>query len=284
MIDSEKQRALRAQYNPDGSDLRNLQLRIFDIMKVIDDICRRHHITYWLEGGTLLGAVRHGGFIPWDDDSDISMPMADYLRFLEICKTQLPEGYVVQNHDTDDDYYLLFGKIRDTKGDLQMVNVRDAQYHYLGAWVDIFPMEPAYPKLSRAINRFSNLNYGHLRTKWKKNLTWRFMNVLRKIAQAITPATAKWNSTYGTNWFYNFPKEMLMPTTEVVFEGHKFLAPADPDAFLRHVFGDYMQIPPTPSRTTHTDGDMVSVESCPHHATCSPSTSSTSHDTPSAEI
>ena len=64
----ETQESLRAKYNPEGSELRRLQMRMLDILIVVDEICRRHDIPYWIEGGTLLGAVRHGGFIPWDDD------------------------------------------------------------------------------------------------------------------------------------------------------------------------------------------------------------------------
>ena len=71
-------------YNPDGSDLRNLQLRMLEILNVVDRICRKHDIKYWLCGGTLLGAVRHGGFIPWDDDLDIEMMREDFIRFSEI--------------------------------------------------------------------------------------------------------------------------------------------------------------------------------------------------------
>lgn len=266
MIDSDLQRRLRAEYNPDGSELRALQLRVLEIMKVIDALCRRHGITYWLEGGTLLGAVRHGGFIPWDDDSDISMPLDDYRRFCEVCRTDMPEGFVLQNHDTDDDYYLLFAKVRDLKADLPKVAVRDAQFHYLGAWVDIFPVEPAYAPVSRVINKFHNLNYGRLRTKWKKDLTWKFTLAMRRIAQILTPRSAKINSTYGTSWFYNFPHAMLTPVSEVEFEGHRFLAPADPDAFLRHVFGErYMDIPDYDLRITHSKFESIDVELCPHH-------------------
>ena len=72
---------LRCQYNPDGSLLRELQLRMLEILKCVDSICEKHNIRYWLSSGTLLGAVRHGGFIPWDDDIDILMPREDYEKF-----------------------------------------------------------------------------------------------------------------------------------------------------------------------------------------------------------
>ena len=84
---------LRERYNPEGSILRKQQLRMLDILLHIDKICNEHNIPYWLSSGTLLGAVRHGGFIPWDDDVDIEMLREDYLRFEKIFKE-------------DDDYVL----------------------------------------------------------------------------------------------------------------------------------------------------------------------------------
>lgn len=71
MIDNDTQLTLRAQFNPDGSSLRNLQLQLVDILIEFDRICRKNNIDYWLDSGSLLGAARHGGFIPWDDDLDV---------------------------------------------------------------------------------------------------------------------------------------------------------------------------------------------------------------------
>lgn len=81
MIDIELQKKLRAEYNPDGSLLRRQQMRMLEILLHIDKICKENNIPYWLSSGTLLGAVRHEGFIPWDDDVDIEMMREDYLRF-----------------------------------------------------------------------------------------------------------------------------------------------------------------------------------------------------------
>ena len=78
-----------SKYNGDGTTLRKMQLRILDILVEIDRICRKHDIKYWIDFGSLLGAVRHGGFIPWDDDIDVAMPSEDYQRFLEIAPKEL---------------------------------------------------------------------------------------------------------------------------------------------------------------------------------------------------
>ena len=83
-MEKEIEDELHLKYNPDGSDLRRIQLRVLEILKIIDSICKKHDILYWLEGGALLGAVRHGGFIPWDDDIDIQILRKDRKKLKKI--------------------------------------------------------------------------------------------------------------------------------------------------------------------------------------------------------
>ena len=83
---------LRKRFNPDGSLLRRQQLRMLELLEVIDVICRKHQIPYWLSSGTLIGAARHKGFIPWDDDLDIEMLRSDYLRLLKVLPQELPDN------------------------------------------------------------------------------------------------------------------------------------------------------------------------------------------------
>ena len=80
------------------NNVRDLQLICLDMLKEVDRVCRKHNILYWLEGGTMLGAVRHRGFIPWDDDLDIAMFREDYDRFCEIAPQELKSGYFLQTH------------------------------------------------------------------------------------------------------------------------------------------------------------------------------------------
>ena len=93
MIDKAIQEQLRERFNPDGSPLREFQMRLLDILVFIDDVCRRHGINYWLSSGTCLGAIRHGGFIPWDDDIDIEMLDTDYKRFIKVMQTEHNDRY-----------------------------------------------------------------------------------------------------------------------------------------------------------------------------------------------
>ena len=92
---------LRARFNPEGSPLRRQQLVMLDMVRALDGICKEHGIPYFLYGGTLLGAIRHNGFIPWDDDLDVAMLRSDYQRLVKVLPDELPEHIVLQTNDTD---------------------------------------------------------------------------------------------------------------------------------------------------------------------------------------
>ena len=113
MIDAQTQDALRKRFNPDGSQLRFHQLRMLDMLAYFDDLCRRHGIKYWLSSGTLIGAVRHGGFIPWDDDVDVEMLRDDYERLITVFKKEPDPKFILQTHCTDFYYFQPFAKLRD---------------------------------------------------------------------------------------------------------------------------------------------------------------------------
>ena len=113
MIGKDIQQQLREKYNPEGSLLRRGQLRMLEILDAVDAICRAHNIPYWLSSGTLLGAVRHGGFIPWDDDLDIELLREDYLRLLPILRRELPERFMLHDRESDSTYPNLYAKVRD---------------------------------------------------------------------------------------------------------------------------------------------------------------------------
>lgn len=136
---------LRQRYNPEGSLLRRHQLRMLEILKEIDRICQKHRIDYWLSSGTLLGAVRHGGFIPWDDDLDIEMERKDYLRLLQLLPEELNDAYLLQTHGTDPGFISTYAKIRD-KYSAITEHEEDINYRYKGIFIDIFQMEvTSYP-------------------------------------------------------------------------------------------------------------------------------------------
>ena len=106
-------------YNPDGSALRRDQLELLRMLKVVDEICKENHIQWWLSSGTLLGAARHKGFIPWDDDMDIVLLKKDYKKLEKILCNYKSEEFVFHCFKTDADYVNCFGKFRKRHGSIQ---------------------------------------------------------------------------------------------------------------------------------------------------------------------
>ena len=122
--------------------LRQAQLVMTRMFKIIDYICREHHLRYWMCSGTLLGAVRHQGFIPWDDDLDICMIREDYDRFIQIAQQELPSDLFLQTRETDPnyDYLALPCKIRDKKSLIISTGIEKKKYQ-MGLFIDIFPAD-----------------------------------------------------------------------------------------------------------------------------------------------
>ena len=121
-------------------NLRKLQLCEYEILKAVVEVCDRHQLKYWLMCGTLLGAVRHKGFIPWDDDVDICMELKDLLRFVKFAKKELPSRYFVQTPKTERRGKWLFCKVR-KEGTLCLQKGEDkTEDFHQGIWIDIFPL------------------------------------------------------------------------------------------------------------------------------------------------
>ncbi len=248
-------------------NVRTLQLKELDILKAIDRICRKHDLRYWLDSGTLLGAVRHGGFIPWDDDVDICMPLEDIPRFVEVAQQELPEEYFVQTRETDPTCRQTYPKVRDTHSVI-FESVDDLAAPYAkGLFVDIFPMI-CYPKISpRHIRKWAKgycrsnaiLSHQH-HYSWKSVAELFYFGILRtyyKLRWNIAMRLHGKGEHYGTITSCSGNGNMhlhtsVFPLTEIEFEGTKFLAPHDSDAYLRDLFGNsYMQLPPEEQRQSH---------------------------------
>lgn len=155
MITDTLQNELRERYNPDGSILRKQQLRMLEMLQYIDFVCKKHNIRYWLCSGTLLGAVRHGGFIPWDDDVDIEMLREDYKRLIKVLHEEPSSHYAVQTYQSDSDYTLPFGKLRDLHS--HVIERGVAKCKYDGCWIDLFYLEKntySCLKLSVGLQKF----------------------------------------------------------------------------------------------------------------------------------
>ena len=111
-----------------------------DILKAFIDVCKKNSLNYYLLGGSCLGAVRHHGIIPWDDDIDVGLLRADYNKFMEVGQKYLPEHYFLQNYRTDPEYYVNFAKIRDSRTTFIESSLKNLHINH-GVYIDVFPLD-----------------------------------------------------------------------------------------------------------------------------------------------
>lgn len=249
-----------------NKNLRALQLEELSILEAIDAICRKYDIDYWLDGGTCLGAVRHKGFIPWDDDIDIAMRQEDLERFKKIAQKELPEHLFLQTRETDETSRLPITKVRSLNSYFIEGGDDFGRKYQKGVFVDIFPFID-YPDVSRkfikrvagGINKSRSVltvqHYYSLRSFAEffyfgmKNIiltaAWNAACVLRKSDRNIGNILV--NNGYGIM----HRKSCIFPTKEIEFEGRKFKGPNNPDEFLKDLYNNYMQLPPEDKRKTH---------------------------------
>ena len=138
MISKKIHNELRNRFNPDNSDLRNIQMKMLDILIYFDEFCRKNDIKYWLSSGTLLGAVRHSGFIPWDDDMDVEMLPEDYKKLISLRNKFDNDIFILQDKKSDAEYIAPFPKIRNKVSHIKEIHNRDIGYKYNGVFIDIF--------------------------------------------------------------------------------------------------------------------------------------------------
>jgi lipopolysaccharide cholinephosphotransferase len=255
--------SLRQRFNPDGSLLRRQQLRMLEILVEIDRICQRHQIPYWLSSGTLIGAVRHDGFIPWDDDLDIEMLRSDYLRLMDVLPRELPDWLALQRYTTDANYFFFYAKVRDRRSKINEGNNYDRAWKEQGIYIDIFPME----KQNLWLHRLSEKSVGHMYKIWRTSRDdQRSIRRVRTIfdinRRFVFPVIRFLNKLFAGSVitsglgipFHNprFEKD-IFPLGAHVFEDRSFPVPHDYDHHLRCIYGDYTQLPNLDNLQLHTD-------------------------------
>ena len=244
--------------------LRESQLIMLDELIEVDRICKKHNIKYWIDSGTFLGAVRHKGFIPWDDDIDICMLKKDYGRFLDIARKELSKKYFLQTSKTDKSYiWFPYTKLRDRNSIFIEVEQDDNEKYHQGINLDIFIMDSFNIKIIKFIkillflNRFEKVKISKNKNRYlilKKIILKLKINKLYYKFTRIFLEKVNNNSIIG--YRYIFPQlykyKDIFPLSEIEFEGHKFPCPNNADAYLKELYGDtYMQLPPEKDRVWH---------------------------------
>lgn len=275
------------QLKSKNETLRDLQMTQFGMLKDIAAVCEENNIRYNLSSGTLLGAVRHKGFIPWDDDVDIEMPVDDYYRFLGIAQKCLGDSYFVQTSETDPNYNFAYARIR--KNNTTMLNPYHKKYRiHHGVWVDIFPQVPVNPgrslKLKKTLLKISNFilikdKVDSHKEEFQKTLGPFGMaavnafsalpvrtrqTVHRKLLQSIFGSDPDRCSSVGIVWgniTTVLPKEIFEGESQtLLFEGKYFRGPHDYKKYLEIMYGDYMTLPPEEKRKGHGDDMIIDLE------------------------
>lgn len=249
--------------------LKQLQQIEYNILCIVDDFCKDNNIRYSLFCGTLLGAVRHGGFIPWDDDIDIVMTRQEYTRFCEAWDKDPVPGFYFEHFETDDYCIISHGKVR-KDGTILLTPSDNPNHGHHGIWIDIFPIDKLSndPVLKNKTLRKANRIIALTRANDKIPSDCFSKKIARSLIRIIPKEIRKKELLNIVKWFqvnneavkedyvwkslaarwhiekWTFPQDMPNNYSEVSFNGRSFPAFKEYLVMLELLYGDYMQLPP----------------------------------------
>lgn len=258
---------------------KEMQRAEFEMLQQFDAFCEKHGLDYWMVGGTLLGAVRHKGFIPWDDDIDLGMPRPDFERLLALSKTETIGEHLELWSYEDDRTAQPFGQL--VRKDMRLKKSADnysKEYPVPYLWADIFPID-GFPKRrwqkkwhldkmafarTLSIRARARLGRGTSPVRMIGKIPFILLGRLigvRCLRSFIVKTALRYpyetsdevgiavNGFYGPGEAYR--KDKIHPLVRLPFEDGAFPAPACYDSYLHGIYGDYMQLPPTEKRKVH---------------------------------
>ncbi|WP_368911348.1 phosphorylcholine transferase LicD [Proteus vulgaris] len=260
--------------------LRKAQLKMLTALIELDSICSKHNINYWIDAGTLLGAVRHKGFIPWDDDIDVCMIRKDFNKFIKVCSYELNKNnFFLQTINTDSHYktYNIPCKLRVNntliieESELKLGYYNDKSHH--GLFLDVFPYDK-YSKnkykmkfIERALSLIYKIKTYSTFKKipLHKKIIYRTMSIFIPIhfLELIKKHITKKINNKSNNYFYSagietpfsraqFEEQEIFPLQRLEFEGYSFLAPNNHNRYLEKMFGkNYMTPPKEKDKISH---------------------------------
>lgn len=251
--------------------IKELQSKQLEILQELKKVCNENDITFYLAYGTCLGAIRHNGFIPWDDDIDIMMKNEDFLKLLSK-KNDLPDNLFLQTVETDPEYGLPIARLRiDNTTLIEEDQVNNDIHH--GVYIDIYPLynspktETSFfflklqalmyrlflygngaRKKGRVIGVLSSLIVKSVPNKLKRLYINNFKKKLAEI-----PESSHYITLYGNDFSVRYSKDCFSDPVDVLFEGEYYPTPTDSHSYLQQMYGDYMKLPPEEQRTHHHD-------------------------------
>lgn len=249
-------------------------------MDVLIAVCKKYNLRYYLIGGTLIGVLRHQGFIPWDDDIDVGLPRPDYNKFVKLVKRELPEHMDVKTMTSDPNYKCYFTRLINNK---KKIYWDHGQYKAkIGVWMDVFPLDGLPDNyiqrklhvfnvnVHKAIYKFSQINY--VTTNKKRPFIERFLiklAMVTHIGKFIDPdkslkvldRTLQKYDYEKQNWAWNFsgcygkreqvPKIQLGGNRRGIFEGRDISIAEDAEGYCDNIYGNWRKLPPVEKRVSH---------------------------------
>ncbi len=268
----EVKRGALIKYMNNDYGKQEVQEKILEIACEIKNLCEKHNIEYYISDGSCLGAVRHGGFIPWDDDFDMMMTYDNYKKFAEIAKRELSEPFFYQDTETDPNYRSVFAKVRNS----DTTFIEDALSHIKmnhGIYVDIFILSGVPDNfILKNIQRFAGFMWFFLqefiaprKNKLKKAICSAvfsvidFFHIRKPLIELFKSIYLHYKPENCRTWTYSMGKFNYNQTTmdssiigkpiDIDFEGIRFSTVEFPEQYCKHLYGDYMTPPPEDNRS-----------------------------------
>ncbi len=258
--------------------LRKLHSALLEILDEIDRICRKHGIEYFLDSGTALGAVRHGGFIPWDDDADVGMLRAEYEKFLRVAPGELGPRFFLQTRESDPGFEKFSAKVR-LNNTYFPEERNEGEGLHQGIFVDVFPFDFASDdpdeavaeiKKTRRLYKLWAIRHRHppreslprkavraafrvLPERWFES---RCLAHFRKHSAKPTHTVISYSYKMNSYRILYFNVADLSPVTDIAFEGRTYRIMNNVDAYLKTMYDSYMELPPEEQRKWHFDGEI----------------------------
>ena len=261
--------------------MNDLQKKELELFKAFVGVCEKHHLQYFLVGGSALGAIRHKGFIPWDDDIDVGMPRKDYDEFIKLQQEFADTPYFIQTFKSDPCYIYNYGKLRDSSTTFIENTFKNHRINH-GVWIDIFPIDGFSKEIKPREHFKKKINHiwwqvylsylPALRRKVKKE-TW-FKDILlnivaglfyvfdiahyrNKYVERLARKIPLEESVMAGNYFgFNMKREamdsnLFKEFIKVPFEDTEAYVLKDYDTYLRNLYGEYMTPPPAEKQVGH---------------------------------